>query len=166
MALQRIDACRFASSSVDDTIAFGELVASLVEDGDVLVLTGGLGAGKTQFTKGLARGLGDERPVTSPTFALMNRYEGRIPVFHFDLYRLGSEEEVLDLGFDEIFFGGEGVCAVEWCEVAGPLFDGVPAVHVTLRGDLEERTILLEGIHGTLDTGRLVRNGIRFRDAG
>ena len=155
------------TQSAEQTEAAAAALAPALEAGDLLLLHGGLGAGKTAFVRGLVRGLGgDENEVSSPTFALMNRYEGRIPVFHFDLYRLGSEEEVLDLGFDEIFFGGEGVCAVEWCEVAGPLFDGVPAVHVTLRGDLEERTILLEGIHGTLDTGRLVRNGIRFRDAG
>ena len=113
------------------------------------------------------RGLGgDENEVSSPTFALMNRYEGRIPVFHFDLYRLGSEEEVLDLGFDEIFFGGEGVCAVEWCEVAGSIFAGARAIDVTLQGEGDERTILLEGMHGTFDVGRLVQHGIRVRDEG
>ena len=155
------------TSSAAQTEEAAAALAPALRPGDLLLLNGGLGAGKTAFVRGLVRGLqGDENEVSSPTFALMNRYEARLPVFHFDLYRLSSEEEVLDLGFDEIFFGGEGVCAVEWCEVAGPLFDGVPAVHVTLRGDLEERTILLEGIHGTLDTGRLVRNGIRFRDAG
>lgn len=155
------------TSSAAQTEEAAAALAPALRPGDLLLLHGGLGAGKTAFVRGLVRGLqGDENEVSSPTFALMNRYEARLPVFHFDLYRLSSEEEVLDLGFDEIFFGGKGVCAVEWCEVAGPLFDGVPAVHVTLRGDLEERTILLEGIHGTLDTGRLVRNGIRFRDAG
>ena len=155
------------TSSAAQTEEAAAALAPALRPGDLLLLHGGLGAGKTAFVRGLVRGLqGDENEVSSPTFALMNRYEARLPVFHFDLYRLSSEEEVLDLGFDEIFFDGEGVCAVEWCEVAGPLFDGVPAVHVTLRGDLEERTILLEGIHGTLDTGRLVRNGIRFRDAG
>ena len=155
------------TSSAAQTEEAAAALAPALRPGDLLLLHGGLGAGKTAFVRGLVRGLqGDENEVSSPTFALMNRYEARLPVFHFDLYRLSSEEEVLDLGFDEIFFGGEGVCAVEWCEVAGPLFDGVPAVHVTLRGDLEERTILLEGIHGTLDTGRLVRNGIRVRDAG
>ena len=105
------------TQSAGQTEAAAAALAPALEAGDLLLLHGGLGAGKTAFVRGLVRGLGgDENEVSSPTFALMNRYEGRIPVFHFDLYRLGSEEEVLDLGFDEIFFGGEGVCAVEWSE--------------------------------------------------
>ena len=105
------------TQSAEQTEAAAAALAPALEAGDLLLLHGGLGAGKTAFVRGLVRGLGgDENEVSSPTFALMNRYEGRIPVFHFDLYRLGSEEEVLDLGFDEIFFGGEGVCAVEWSE--------------------------------------------------
>lgn len=87
--------CSYVSSSVEDTIAFGELVASCLQDGDVLVLTGGLGVGKTHFTKGVSAGLGDTRPVTSPTFSLMAVHdEGRIPLFHFDLYRLERAEEL------------------------------------------------------------------------
>lgn len=94
-----------------------------LKDGDVLLLHGGLGAGKTAFVRGLVRGLGgDENEVSSPTFALMNQYEGRLTVYHFDLYRLGGPDEVYDLGFEEIFCGGHGVCAVEWSEVAGDLF--------------------------------------------
>lgn len=155
------------TQSAEQTEAAAAALAPALEAGDLLLLHGGLGAGKTAFVRGLVRGLGgDENEVSSPTFALMNRYEGRIPVFHFDLYRLGSEEEVLDLGFDEIFFGGEGVCAVEWCEVAGSIFSGARAIDVTLQGEGDERTILLEGMHGTFDVGRLVQHGIRVRDEG
>lgn len=155
------------TSSVEQTEEVAAALAPALHKGDLLLLHGGLGAGKTAFVRGLVHGLsGDEDEVSSPTFALMNRYEGRIPLFHFDLYRLGSEEEALDLGFDEIFFGGEGVCAVEWSEVAGGLFDGAPVIHVTLQGEGDERTILVEGIHGTLDVGRLVQHGIRVRDEG
>ena len=116
MRLQRVEAFRYASSSTEDTIAFGELVADLVEDGDVLVLTGGLGVGKTHLTKGLASGLGDGRPVTSPTFSLMAVHDGgRIPLFHFDLYRLEHAYELEDTGIYDVL-GYEGVCVLEWGE--------------------------------------------------
>ena len=87
--LKRIDGLRYESACAADTEHLGELVAPALADGDILVLTGGLGVGKTHFTKGVSRGLGDEHPVTSPTFALMAVHDGgRIPLFHFDLYRL------------------------------------------------------------------------------
>lgn len=108
--------CSYVSSSVEDTIAFGELVASCLQDGDVLVLTGGLGVGKTHFTKGVSAGLGDTRPVTSPTFSLMAVHdEGRIPLFHFDLYRLERAEELEDTGIFDVL-GYEGACLLEWGE--------------------------------------------------
>lgn len=153
MALQRIDACRFASSSVDDTIAFGELVAGLVEDGDVLVLTGGLGVGKTQFTKGLARGLGDERPVTSPTFSLMAVHDGgRIPLFHFDLYRLEHAFELEDTGIYDVL-GYEGVCVLEWGEqLQDELTDAYLSITLTRDpDDAGRRTIALEAFGARAD---------------
>ena len=134
------------TQSAEQTEAAAAALAPALEAGDLLLLHGGLGAGKTAFVRGLVRGLGgDENEVSSPTFALMNRYEGRIPVFHFDLYRLGSEEG---------------------CEVAGSIFAGARAIDVTLQGEGDERTILLEGMHGTFDVGRLVQHGIRVRDEG
>lgn len=153
MALQRIDACRFASSSVDDTIAFGELVAGLVEDGDVLVLTGGLGVGKTQFTKGLARGLGDERPVTSPTFSLMAVHDGgRIPLFHFDLYRLEHAFELEDTGIYDVL-GYEGVCVLEWGEqFQDELTDAYLSITLTRDpDDADRRAIALEAFGARAD---------------
>ncbi|MDY2777549.1 MAG: tRNA (adenosine(37)-N6)-threonylcarbamoyltransferase complex ATPase subunit type 1 TsaE [Collinsella sp.] len=116
MALTRDGFGIYASDSVEDTERFGEIVSSVLQDGDVLVLTGGLGAGKTHFTKGVSHGLGDDRPVTSPTFALMAVHDhGRIPLFHFDLYRLENAYELEDTGIYDVL-GYEGVCLLEWGE--------------------------------------------------
>ena len=103
MALEREAALAYASASQEDTERLGELVAPALVDGDILVLTGGLGVGKTHFTKGVARGLGDGLPVTSPTFALMAVHDGgRIPLFHFDLYRLEHAYELEDTGIFDV----------------------------------------------------------------
>jgi len=100
-----------------ETIALGSRLGRLLAPGDFVALTGELGAGKTQFAKGVALGLevDADTPVTSPTYTILNIYQGRIPLYHFDLYRLQSAEEVEDLGFDE-YFGGDGACLVEWAE--------------------------------------------------
>ena len=116
MAILRHAAYAYESSCVDDTRSFGTLVASCLQDGDVVVLTGGLGVGKTQFTKGVSVGLGDESAVTSPTFAIMAVHDqGRIPLFHFDLYRLEHDYELEDTGIFDVL-GYEGVCLLEWGE--------------------------------------------------
>ena len=116
MTLEREAANVYLSASQTDTEYLGELVAPALADGDVLVLTGGLGVGKTHFTKGVARGLGDKHPVTSPTFALMAVHDGgRIPLFHFDLYRLEHAYELEDTGIYDVL-GYEGVCLLEWGE--------------------------------------------------
>ncbi|KIL50587.1 tRNA (adenosine(37)-N6)-threonylcarbamoyltransferase complex ATPase subunit type 1 TsaE [Jeotgalibacillus soli] len=98
----------------DETAAKAEQLGELLGSGDVLTLEGDLGAGKTTFTKGLAKGLGVKRVVNSPTFTIMKEYMGRIPLYHMDVYRLGEEWE--DLGFDE-YFEGEGVTIVEWAHL-------------------------------------------------
>lgn len=114
--LKRIEALRYESACATDTEHLGELVAPTLADGDILVLTGGLGVGKTHFTKGVSRGLGDEHPVTSPTFALMAVHDGgRIPLFHFDLYRLEHAYELEDTGIFDVL-GYEGACLLEWGE--------------------------------------------------
>ena len=106
----------FESAAQVDTERLGELMAPVLDEGDVLILTGGLGVGKTHLTKGIARGLGDGRPVTSPTFALMAVHEeGRIPLFHFDLYRLERADELEDTGIYDVL-GYVGVCVLEWGE--------------------------------------------------
>lgn len=111
------------TDSPEQTRELGERLGGLLRPGDVAALAGGLGAGKTVFVSGLARGLGveDERLVTSPTFVILHEYPGRISLYHFDLYRLERIQDVWDLGYEE-YFEGRGVCAVEWAEKFPELF--------------------------------------------
>ena len=106
----------YLSNSVEETEALGAELAGRLEPGDVVAFTGDLGAGKTAFTRGLARGLGCTGRVTSPTFTIVNEHEGPIPLFHFDMYRLGSADELYDIGWEDYLARG-GVCAVEWSEI-------------------------------------------------
>ncbi|WP_304540221.1 tRNA (adenosine(37)-N6)-threonylcarbamoyltransferase complex ATPase subunit type 1 TsaE [Desulforamulus aquiferis] len=98
-----------------ETRALAEAMAKLLMPGDVICLNGDLGAGKTAFSQGVAAGLGVKAPVTSPTFTLINEYHGRMPIFHFDVYRLDGSEQMYDLGYEEYFYG-EGICLIEWAE--------------------------------------------------
>ncbi|WP_137792227.1 tRNA (adenosine(37)-N6)-threonylcarbamoyltransferase complex ATPase subunit type 1 TsaE [Bacillus sp. E(2018)] len=102
---------QYETKSAEETMSFAEKLGSILQKGDVLTLAGDLGAGKTTFTKGLAKGLGVTRTVNSPTFTIIKEYSGRLPLYHMDVYRLEDSDE--DLGFDE-YFSGEGVCVVEW----------------------------------------------------
>ena len=104
------------SQSEQETEAIGaELAESLMPE-TVVAFTGDLGAGKTAFVRGMAKGLGIKQRVTSPTFTIVNEYEGgRLPLFHFDMYRLSSEEELFDIGWEDFLQRG-GICAVEWSE--------------------------------------------------
>ena len=102
------------TSSLEETRSLGRTLGAAVQPGAVISLVGNLGAGKTQFTSAVAEGLGiDPEIVSSPTFMLIQEYQGRIPLFHFDTYRLKDSNEFEDLGVDEYFYG-EGVCLVEW----------------------------------------------------
>ena len=117
-----------------------------VHGGEIIAFTGDLGAGKTAFTRGLARGLGIPMRVTSPTYTIVNEYTGgRLPLFHFDMYRLGSSDELFDIGWEDYLARG-GVCAVEWSEnVEDALRD---AIHITIEKDPLEpdtRRITIEG---------------------
>jgi tRNA threonylcarbamoyladenosine biosynthesis protein TsaE len=104
------------SHSPEETIAFAQALAATLRRGDVLALSGDLGAGKTHFVKGLAAGLGSTTSVTSPTFTLIHEYSGgRLPLFHFDFYRLDDADEALKIGLDE-YLDGDGVCVIEWGE--------------------------------------------------
>jgi tRNA threonylcarbamoyladenosine biosynthesis protein TsaE len=106
----------FISNSAAETIAAGRSYAQSARQGDVFALRGDLGAGKTQFVKGFVAGLGSSAEVTSPTFVLVHEYEdGRLPVYHFDFYRLDNGEAVLRLGFDDYVFGG-GISLIEWAD--------------------------------------------------
>ena len=104
------------TNSPAETEDAGASLAARLEPGSVIAFTGDLGAGKTAFTRGLARGLGVTERVTSPTFTIVNEYEGgRLPLFHFDMYRLGSSDELFDIGWEDYLRRG-GICAVEWSE--------------------------------------------------
>ena len=137
---------QFVSHNTQETEQFGEEVAKSLRGGDVLAFTGSLGMGKTAFTRGLARGLGCRGRVTSPTFTIGNEYDGKTPLFHFDMYRLGSSDELFDIGWDDYLARG-GVCAVEWSErVSDALPDDTIYVDIA-RGEEDEnmRTITVTG---------------------
>src|SRR5665648_37211 len=102
-------------NNMSDTIKFGEKLGKLLKTGDIICLNGDLGAGKTTLSKSVGEGLGIREYITSPTFILINEYEGRLPLYHFDVYRLNSYEEVEELGAEDYFYGN-GVCLIEWAE--------------------------------------------------
>ena len=102
-------------TDAEDTIKLGEIIGKTLTPGSIIALRGDLGAGKTVLVKGIARGLGIEDEPVSPTFVIMNAYEGAIPLYHFDLYRISGADELMGIGADEFLFG-EGVSAVEWAE--------------------------------------------------
>src|SRR5262245_23471113 len=103
------------SASLERTHALGRALGELAQAGDVILLEGELGAGKTAFTQGIGLGLGVDATINSPTFTILKEYEGRLPLYHFDLYRLDEPDELYELGFED-YFRGEGVCVVEWAE--------------------------------------------------
>lgn len=104
------------STGLNETLEIGTALGKTLKEGDIITLSGDLGAGKTTFTKGIAKGLGINVPVSSPTFTIIKEYpQGRIPLYHFDLYRLGDGAVDEDLGYDEYFYG-QGVCVIEWAE--------------------------------------------------
>ncbi|KAB7704486.1 tRNA (adenosine(37)-N6)-threonylcarbamoyltransferase complex ATPase subunit type 1 TsaE [Bacillus aerolatus] len=136
-----MDRLRFSTKSAGQTQAFAERLAELLTPGDVLLLEGDLGAGKTTFTQGLAKGLGVSRNVNSPTFTIIKEYKGRLPLYHMDVYRVSDAEE--DLGFDEYFYGN-GVCVVEWAHlIEQQLPEHYLKVMISHKGN-DEREIRLE----------------------
>lgn len=107
---------RILIKNENETEAFGMKLAESLAPGSVVALTGDLGAGKTTLTKAVARGLGIETMVTSPTFTIIQEYKGgRLPLYHFDVYRIRDEEDMFELGYEDYFYG-DGVCVVEWAE--------------------------------------------------
>ena len=111
----------YESFSTEDTLKIGERLAKKAKPGNIFCLTGNLGTGKTVFAGGFARGLGINGDITSPTFTILNEYhEGRLPLYHFDLYRLNSPNELFGIGYEEYFYGN-GVTLVEWPERAESL---------------------------------------------
>ncbi len=137
----------FVTHSREETEALGARLADALAEGRVVAFTGDLGAGKTAFVSGMARALGVEERVTSPTFTIVNEYEGgRLPLFHFDMYRLDSADELFHIGWEDYLARG-GVCAVEWSEnVTGAIEPDAVRVSI-LRGDGDnDRVIAIEGV--------------------
>ena len=134
------------TNSNEETINFAQRFAKTITPPEVIVLSGDLGAGKTTFSKGFAKGLEISEIITSPTFALLNEYEGKTPLYHFDMYRLSSKEEAIELGFDEYFKHNNGVILVEWAENVEGLF-GAPYIRLTIEKLTEnQRKIKIEEI--------------------
>ena len=135
------------SHSPEDTEDIGARLAEQLEPGAVVAFTGDLGAGKTAFTRGLARGLGIPDRITSPTFTIVNEYKGgRLPLFHFDMYRLGSADELFDIGWEDYLCRG-GVCAVEWSEnIADALEEDAVRVDIRRGASDQERVITIAGV--------------------
>ena len=134
----------YITNSPSETEAVGAALAQVLQPGTVIAYRGDLGAGKTAFTRGLARGLGVTERVTSPTYTIVNEYlGGRMPLFHFDMYRLGSEDELFDIGWDDYLERG-GVCAVEWSENVWGAMEHAIVITITRLSE-ETRKIEIEG---------------------
>ena len=139
------------TNSPEETFALGQELGEQAKAGQIYTLNGDLGVGKTVFTQGIARGLGITEAVSSPTFTIVQVYEeGRLPFYHFDVYRIGDIEEMEEIGYDDYFFGN-GVCMIEWAELIEEL---IPenSIHVTIEKDLEKgfdyRRITITGLEG------------------
>lgn len=126
----------FATHSADETFELGRCLGECLQRGDVVLLNGDLGAGKSVLARGLARGLGIDCPMPSPTFTLMQPYEGRIPFYHFDLYRLDEPDQFYEAGLDEYAFG-QGAAVIEWPDCADLAPDTCFEVSI-LRGETSE----------------------------
>ena len=134
----------FITHSPEETEQLGAALGRKLNPGTILAYEGDLGAGKTAFTRGLARGLGAKDMVTSPTYTIVNEYlSGRMPLFHFDMYRLASSDDLWDIGWEDYLERG-GVCAVEWSENAADAMEGAIRVRIEKIGD-ESRRITIEG---------------------
>lgn len=138
--------------SPEETFALGEKLGREAKSGQIYTLNGDLGTGKTVFTQGFAAGLGITEPVNSPTFTILQVYEeGRMPFYHFDVYRIGDVEEMDEIGYEDCFYG-EGVCLIEWAELIEEILPKNVIV-VTIEKDLEQgfdyRKITLEGLPET-----------------
>ncbi|MBR6483505.1 MAG: tRNA (adenosine(37)-N6)-threonylcarbamoyltransferase complex ATPase subunit type 1 TsaE [Clostridiales bacterium] len=134
----------FISSSADMTLALGKAIGETVEPATVIALDGDLGAGKTLLARGIASGLGVATPVSSPTFTIVNEYEGgRLKMYHFDTYRLSDSEEFLAAGLDE-YFGYEGICVIEWSNIIDDILP-YGTLRINIEGVSDTRTFEAEG---------------------
>ena len=133
----------------EETFALGQKIGRAATPGQIYTLTGDLGVGKTVFTQGVASGLGITEPVNSPTFTIVQVYEeGRLPFYHFDVYRIGDIEEMEEIGYDDYFFG-EGICLIEWAELIEEILPE-NRISITIEKDLSRgfdyRRITIEGL--------------------
>ena len=134
----------FLTNSPEETEAVGAALGRILNPGAVIAYRGDLGAGKTAFTRGLARGLGYAEPVTSPTYTIVNEYlGGKLPLFHFDMYRLASSDDLWDIGWDDYLDRG-GVCAVEWSENVADALEDAILITIHKTGETSRR-IVIEG---------------------
>ena len=135
---------QYITNAPEKTEAIGAALAKVLQPGTVIAYRGDLGAGKTAFTRGLAKGLGCKELVTSPTYTIVNEYlGGRLPLFHFDMYRLASSDDLFDIGWEDYLERG-GICAVEWSENVADAMEDAICVRIEKTGD-ESRKITLEG---------------------
>ena len=142
----------FITHSPEETERLGKALAALLQPGDIIAYRGDLGAGKTAFTRGLAKGLGCREQVTSPTYTIVNEYlSGKYPLFHFDMYRLASSDDLFDIGWEDYLERG-GICAVEWSENVADAMENAIVVTIEKLGD-DARRITIEGGEDLADTG-------------
>lgn len=136
---------KIISKSTEDTEKIGELIAEKLCGNEVIALFGGLGMGKTAFTRGLCRGLGVNDGVSSPTFALVNEYHGKYNIYHFDMYRVTSWEDLYSTGFFDYL--DNGVLVIEWSEnIEGALPENAIRINISKGGSDDERTFEIEGV--------------------
>ena len=137
--------------SPEETYELGKKIGLQARSGQVYTLTGDLGVGKTVFTQGVAAGLGITEPVSSPTFTIVQVYEeGRLPFYHFDVYRIGDIEEMEEIGYDDYFFG-EGICLIEWAELIEELLpESIIAITIEKNPEkgFDYRKITIDGLEG------------------
>ncbi len=126
----------YESYSEESTVDFAKALGKNARQGEIYCLIGDLGVGKTVFSKGFAIGMGIDEHITSPTFTIVHEYEGRLPLYHFDVYRISDEYEMDEIGYEEYFYG-EGVCLIEWANI---IPDIIPefAAYITIEKDLEK----------------------------
>ena len=140
----------YITHSPEETEKLGAALAQRLKPGTIIAYTGDLGAGKTAFTRGLAKGLGYTQPVTSPTYTIVNEYlGGRLPLFHFDMYRLASSDDLWDIGWEDYLERG-GVCAVEWSENVADAMENAIRISIAKLSD-DTREITIEGENANAD---------------
>ena len=135
----------YITANERETEALGAAFGAKIADGSVVAMYGDLGAGKTAFVRGMAKGMGIDARVNSPTFTIVNEYIGQRELFHFDMYRLGSSDELFDIGWED-YLAREGVCVVEWSENVDDAFDGTELMVTINKLSDTERKITIKGV--------------------